>query len=286
MFRIFFDSTATKLRFQLSPLGSNYEFFSPFLSSSSYFVLLFSSFYGAPGREWCRGCKNRRRVVIEGARAWGCFYEKGEWCEFTARFEEPTLNAELYPRFHLIDPLSITYKNVFFISLSLRDRWNIPSTLRILSYIPFASNITFRTLFFCVEREIVLLCHCIDFAIALNTALLLNAVIHLRFSSIGSPFTAHRNVLFTFFSHERNSEYFKNLFIAFERCILLTSNVMSLRRPFFYLQCTMVFVASLRRCIEHSVIATNTASSRCCVNTLTATVAIFFFFRIFLEWLK
>lgn len=140
--------------------------------------------------------------------------------------------------------------------------------------------------FFCVEREIILLCHCIDFAIALNTALLLNAVIHLRFSSIGSPFTAHRNVLFTFFSHERNSEYFKNLFIAFERCILLTSNVMSLRRPFFYLQCTMVFVASLRRCIEHSVIATNTASSRCCVNTLTATVAIFFFFRIFLEWLK
>lgn len=233
MFRIFFDSTATKLRFQLSPLGSNYEFFSPFLSSSSYFVLLFSSFYGAPGREWCRGCKNRRRVVIEGARAWGCFYEKGEWCEFTARFEEPTLNAELYPRFHLIDPLSITYKNVFFISLSLRDRWNIPSTLRILSYIPSASNITFRTLFFCVEREIVLLCHCIDFAIALNTALLLNAVIHLRFSSIGSPFTAHRNVLFTFFSHERNSEYFKNLFIAFERCILLTSNVMSLRCPFF-----------------------------------------------------
>lgn len=233
MFRIFFDSTATKLRFQLSPLGSNYEFFSPFLSSSSYFVLLFSSFYGAPGREWCRGCKNRRRVVIEGARAWGCFYEKGEWCEFTARFEEPTLNAELYPRFHLIDPLSITYKNVFFIFLSLRDRWNIPSTLRILSYIPSASNITFRTLFFCVEREIVLLCHCIDFAIALNTALLLNAVIHLRFSSIGSPFTAHRNVLFTFFSHERNSEYFKNLFIAFERCILLTSNVMSLRCPFF-----------------------------------------------------
>lgn len=87
--------------------------------------------------------------------------------------------------------------------------------------------------FFCVERAIVLLCHCIDFAIALNTALLLNAVIHLRFSSIGSPFTAHRNVLFTFFSHERNSEYFKNLFIAFERCILLTSNVMSLRCPFF-----------------------------------------------------
>lgn len=142
MFRIFFDSTATKLRFQLSPLGSNYEFFSPFLSSSSYFVLLFSSFYGAPGREWCRGCKNRRRVVIEGARAWGCFYEKGEWCEFTARFEKPTLNAELYPRFHLIDPISITYKNVFFISLSLRDRWNIPDTLRVLSYIPFASNIT------------------------------------------------------------------------------------------------------------------------------------------------
>lgn len=147
MFRIFFDSTATKLRFKLSPLGSNYEFFSPFLSSSSYFVLLFSSFYGAPGREWCRGCKNRRRVVIEGARAWGCFYEKGEWCEFTARFEKPTLNAELYPRFHLIDPLSITYKNVFFISLSLRDRWNIPNTLRIHSFPEMYS--------FCVEYNVV-----------------------------------------------------------------------------------------------------------------------------------
>lgn len=174
MFRIFFDSTATKLRFQLSPLGSNYEFFSPFLSSSSYFVLLFSSFYGAPGREWCRGCKNRRRVVIEGARAWGCFYEKGEWCEFTARFEEPTLNAELYPRFHLIDPLSITYKNVFFISLSLRDRWNIPSTLRILSYIPFASNITFRTLFFLrwTGNSIVVslhwFCYCVEHGVIIE----------------------------------------------------------------------------------------------------------------------
>lgn len=282
MFRIFFDSTATKLRFKLSPLGSNYEFFSPFLSSSSYFVLLFSSFYGAPGREWCRGCKNRRRVVIEGARAWGCFYEKGEWCEFTARFEKPTLNAELYPRFHLIDPLSITYKNVFFISLSLRDRWNIPNTLRIHSFPEMYSFcveynvVAFSFSFFCVEHAIVLLCHCIDFAIALNMALLLNATIYLRFSSIGSPFTAHRDVLFTFFSHERNSEYFKNLFIAFERCIFLTLNIMSLWRPFLPSMYNDI-VASLRRCIEHSVIATNTASSRCCVNTLTATVAIFLF---------
>lgn len=42
--------------------------------------------------------------------------------------------------------------------------------------------VAFSFSFFCVERVIVLLCHCIDFAIALNTALLLNAAIHLRFS--------------------------------------------------------------------------------------------------------
>lgn len=68
--RIFFVSTAAKLRFHnffFPRRGRSREFFSPFLFRvPQLFPPLSSSRFF---RDGCRGCKNRRRVVIEGARA-------------------------------------------------------------------------------------------------------------------------------------------------------------------------------------------------------------------------